>query len=164
MSKHVVKQGHFRAIQGLVVEPVEVVEPVRIDKTRLNNNVGSKIGVQQVLEGKRSIDTLTVNQADEIKRLLVEKGLSLDEMFDKYKEVLEATGIEYKGSDVLKALDSLLKLHQIGTDQDDIQVKVGAVIQSKSPDEIRTYLLQITQKVTHYIDKMQAQDEQPITE
>jgi uncharacterized protein YggL (DUF469 family) len=94
----------------------------------------------------------------------VEKGLSLDEMFDKYKEVLEATGIEYKGSDVLKALDSLLKLHQIGTDQDDIQVKVGAVIQSKSPDEIRTYLLQITQKVTHYIDKMQAQDEQPIAE
>ena len=126
-----------------------------LKKTHLpqNNPVEEKQSMEKALEGIKSIDMLKEDQVKEVKRLLVEKGLTIDMILDRYKDIAETNPKSVLASDVLKVLERLERLHGL-QDKSDDQLQIRALIQNKSASEITTTLIEITGKTQEYIKKL----------
>jgi len=108
----------------------------------------------RVALGELDVSTLREDQIKELKLKLLEKGLTLDKVLSKYKDVIEAKDVKYKGSDVLKALDSVREMMELkGNEAHSTQVR--AMIQQKTASEITTTLIEITGATQDYIKKLQ---------
>ncbi len=121
------------------------------------NPTGQNNKINAVINGDTSLDSLRERQVKELRLKLAEKGLTLDLVLDKYKHVMEAKDVKYRGSDVLKALDSVSELLQIKDTHEDVTIR--AMIQSKSASEITTTLIEITGKTQEYIKKLTEQQD-----
>lgn len=86
---------------------------------------------------------------DELKLLLLKKGLSIGVILDKYKEILES---EYKKpltSDIVKVLENISKLHGLSSEEPKSDLLL--MLASKSESEITQYLEDITSKTQKYL-------------
>lgn len=142
----------------LVLKQLYPGEPVGINKTKLQNQqANAKKNLISKVE--RGINNLTVNQAEELKRVLVEEGLDLRVLIRRLKDIALNKEAEIKGSDVVKVLERLLQLHGVEESQAPVESKVSLLFQSKSLDDVKSFLMEITQKTTNYLDKMKAKEE-----
>lgn len=127
----------------------------------VQNNQPLEKQTDKIIESLSGEDVkLTFNQKEELKRILIDKGLTLDFILSKYKEI---TGFKLKyvrASDILKALERLEHFHGIEDPKTQIETKVSLILQSKSPEQMKTYLMQITQKTKEYTEKLVVVDNQ----
>ena len=91
---------------------------------------------------------------EEVKRVLKEKGVSLDYLIDKYKKLSDSTPDKITGSDILKSLDTMMRLLGVKTEDDQTVLKVGAILQEKTPTELRTFIMELTTKTQSYLNKV----------
>lgn len=113
--------------------------------------------IASVLKGSVSPENLDNNQFKELQLALVEQKLGVKELISKYKDVIEAKDVKYRGSDVLKALDSVREMWQL-KDKSDDQLQIRALIQTKTIDEITTTLIEVTGKTQEYLTKLKELD------
>lgn len=134
-----------------------MLQPVNTPVKKSFLTKGQKTSSQNVIDGVmlglNNIDHLNTDEIKELRRKMVEIGLSPELLLQKYKEIINKKGIEYRGSDVLKALESVRELWNLkGNSQD--EVKIRSLVQSKSANEITTTLTEVTMKTQEYLKKL----------
>ena len=127
---------------------------VRASGRKSDTKRASRIIVNAV-EGKRVPNVVTGNVMDELKRLLVKHGLTLDTIISTYKKIINVPIVNTKPSDVLKALSRVERLHGI-KEKDDGQ-PLGtippALASAMKDGNIEEYVIKITRKTKQYLDK-----------
>lgn len=129
-----------------------------VSKTFLPDKSKSIIQVEQVLQGQRDITRPEVRQ--EVEMLLVKHGLTIDKILSSYKSIISSPDIKYKGSDVVKVLERLEKLHGLDTNSfDEATQKIVGELQSQSVDEIKIKFTEITMKTQDYLKRLEQVEE-----
>lgn len=138
---------------------------MNIKKSKLP--IGSKVNSQKTT--RQVISLLSGNGGnggnvsnaikEEVKLKLLDKGLTIDKIIDKYKEVVELSNVKYKGSDVLNVLKRLEELHGLITTSGNIgnsgNDNITMMFQNKSIDEIKTFVMSISGKTEEYIKRLE---------
>jgi len=130
-----------------------IIKPIEIKKSFLTvpNSKNNREELKSVLQGK---DTDREDIKKELKRIMIEEGLSIRELIKEYKSIIRVSGsVKYRGSDVVKVIENLTKLHGI-EDKNDGEDKFRALLQSKSEDEIKTILIETTNKTMEYLTRL----------
>jgi len=137
-------------------------EPIVLTKVKLNGSEkeGQK-KINKVITGQMNVEQLSRTQAEELKLLLTEKGLTLEFLLGRYKDIASSEAESVKASDILKALDSLMKFHGVGEEKTETSIKVGALLRSKSTDEMQQYLVELTTKTTKYLSSLKDKEQEP---
>jgi len=129
-----------------------------VSKTFLPDKSKSIKQVEQVLQGQRDITRPEVRQ--EVEMLLVKHGLTIDKILSSYKSIISSPDIKYKGSDVVKVLERLEKLHGLDTNSfDEATQKIVGELQSQSVDEIKIKFTEITMKTQDYLKRLEQVEE-----
>lgn len=129
-----------------------------VSKTFLPDKSKSIKQVEQVLQGQRDIRRPEVRQ--EVEMLLVKHGLTIDKILSSYKSIISSPDIKYKGSDVVKVLERLEKLHGLDTNSfDEATQKIVGELQSQSVDEIKIKFTEITMKTQDYLKRLEQVEE-----
>lgn len=133
----------------------EIQEEIPLVATHLNNLHKSKQQetVQDALEGLTDMSSLKARQVKELQRLMADKGLSIDIVLSRYKEIITDKKIGFKGSDVLKVLERVEKLLGFDDKSED-QLQIRALIQTKSASEITSTLIEVTTQTQAYLTKL----------
>jgi hypothetical protein len=116
---------------------------------------GGQVGqVKKVLTGQKSragIDVL-----EHAKMLLVEKGLDVPDLLDKYKKIVETPDVKYRGGDVVKVLELLGRIH--GLEQKTAETQADEFVQAlqkASIKDIQITLVQITETSKRYLEGLE---------
>jgi len=129
-----------------------------VSKTFLPDKSKSIKQVEQVLQGQRDITRPEVRQ--EVEMLLVKHGLTIDKILSSYKSIISSPDIKYKGSDVVKVLERLERLHGLDTNSfDEATQKIVGELQSQSVDEIKIKFTEITMKTQDYLKRLEQVEE-----
>ena len=112
-----------------------------------NRNAAVKIVSGKVLQPGATIQ-------EEVKRIMSQKGIDLDLLIERYKIILTSLPDKVNASDVLKAGDTLLRLWGVQTQDDQTVLKVGAMFQSKSTDELKSFVVELSTRTQAYLGKM----------
>ena len=129
-----------------------------VSKTFLPDKSKSIKQVEQVLQGQKDITRPEVRQ--EVEMLLVKHGLTIDKILSSYKSIISSPDIKYKGSDVVKVLERLEKLHGLDTNSfDEATQKIVGELQSQSVDEIKIKFTEITMKTQDYLKRLEQVEE-----
>ncbi len=115
--------------------------------------------IAKVAKGLIDPTNLRNEQLKELQTELIEQGLDIKQIVSKYKDAILAKGVEYKGSDVLKALDSVREMWQL-KDSGDSQLQIRAMTQTKTATEIKTTLIEVTGRTQEYLKKLQELDDE----
>ena len=127
------------------------IEP-RIIKSFVTQSNNPKV-VNALITGE--VDNNREDIRKEVKRLLIESQLSIKEVLGVYKGILKKAGkVKYRGSDVVKVLENVTKLHNIEENGDE-ENKFRALLQSKTEDEVRTLLIETTNKTMEYLSRLE---------
>lgn len=118
-----------------------------------NKRQNTQSAVDSVMMNLSNIDHLNTDEIKELRLKMVQIGLTPDLLLQKYKDILGRKDVEYRGSDVLKALESVRELWNLkGNTQD--EVKIRSLVQSKTANEITTTLTEVTMKTQEYLKKL----------
>lgn len=129
-----------------------------VSKTFLPDKSKSIKQVEQVLQCQRDITRPEVRQ--EVEMLLVKHGLTIDKILSSYKSIISSPDIKYKGSDVVKVLERLERLHGLDTNSfDEATQKIVGELQSQSVDEIKIKFTEITMKTQDYLKRLEQVEE-----
>ena len=129
-----------------------------VSKTFLPDKSKSIKQVEQVLQGQKDITRPEVRQ--EVEMLLVKHGLTIDKILSSYKSIISSPDIKYKGSDVVKVLERLERLHGLDTNSfDEATQKIVGELQSQSVDEIKIKFTEITMKTQDYLKRLEQVEE-----
>lgn len=141
-------------------------EPIIIKKSFIESNGSNKNNaikkVGSILSGdSTSLENTSQDIKNEVKRILLEKGYSIEKIIDIYDQILVKGSIAegrvgFKGGDVLKVLDKFEKFHGLEEEKKDDQetIKIRGMLQSKSTEEVTTFLFDITAKTKEYLEKI----------
>ena len=125
-----------------------------------SNNVGNVKGVTKRVEvlnvlESGNVDNVRNDLKEETRRLLAEKGLNVEYILNKYKEI---SGYELKSvraSDVLKVLERLEHLHGLDDNNANNVDNVSIMLQSKTLEEVKTFILSISGKTQEYLARLE---------
>ena len=98
---------------------------------------------------------------EEVRLKLIDKGLTIDSILDKYKEVVDKPDVKFKGSDVLTVLERLENLHGLNTKsskEEGSHDNISLMLQSKTIDEIKTFVMTISGKAEEYLKRLETKD------
>lgn len=132
---------------------------MQIQATALENNqramhgkIIKAISTPQNVESKDVLDKQSVQK--EVKRLLRKHNLTLDDIMLKYREIYDGKIAGTKVSDVVKVLENLTKLHNIGTQEttDELTITLGM----KDTQQLAEYTQDTLQKTQEVIARLQA--------
>ena len=70
-----------------------------------------------------------------------------------YKKIINVNPKQWRGSDVLNALDAVREMWGLSNNSND-QIKIKAMTQSRSAEELTTTLIEITGATQQYINKL----------
>lgn len=141
-------------------------EPIIIKKSFIESNGSNKNNaikkVGSILSGDNtSLENTSQDIKNEVKRILLEKGYSIEKIIDIYDQILVKGSIAegrvgFRGGDVLKVLDKFEKFHGLEEEKKDDQetIKIRGMLQSKSTEEVTTFLFDITAKTKEYLEKI----------
>lgn len=141
------------------------LESVKVKKSMLNrgrNDKEVKKLLSNAMKGKQvSVSSSPQDILAEVQRILIENNLTLDFIVSKYKELLESEYEKPKASDVLKALESLQKLHgitesKLKEDQDLPRPLADAL----ASGQVDAFIIGITNKTQEYIEKLESNKKQ----
>ncbi len=127
--------------------------PLKVTNLNISHPVEQQKQLTNVLIGYSSADSLEENKQKELKRLLAMEGLTMKRAIKRYKDIIDAKGVKFKGSDVLKALDAVREMHTL-KENNDSELQIRALTQTKTANEIKTTLIQITGRTQDYINKL----------
>jgi hypothetical protein len=91
---------------------------------------------------------------EEIKLRMLELGLTPEFILKKYMSILSVIPDKVNASDILKVCDTLMRLHGVETQEEQTVLKVGAIVQQKTPEELSTYIMELTTKTQGYLSKL----------
>lgn len=121
----------------------------------MGNKYANKLVKKSLIDNKAYTST-SPNVMKDVKRILIENGLTLDYIINTYKSVLLEEHDKPKASDVLKALGRLEKLHGITNKtiekQEDIPLSVNKALHE---GKIDNFIINITNKTNDYISKLE---------
>jgi hypothetical protein len=124
----------------------------------INNTEKSKANelLQRVEKGKHLPSRLLDNKnvLKECRRLLIEKGLTLEAILDEYSKILQGPRKEAKTSDIVKILENISKLHGLDINKPDSEIIPDTLRKSIQEGNVTTYIMAITSKTSSYLDKL----------
>lgn len=127
---------------------------IALRKTYLKNeSPGQNKKLDSAMEGYTNSGDLKEHQQKEMVRRLEEKGLDLDYVATKYKDIADTKIKSVRASDVLKVLERVEEIHGLRSNSQD-QLQIRAMTQTKTPEQITTTLIEITGKTQAYINKL----------
>ena len=96
----------------------------------------------------------------EARRLAIEKGLTVESVVDKYKDIINTPDVKYKGSDVLKAIERIEKIHGLNDEESFHKSadKLAVMLQDRDISEIQVMFLQITKTTERYLKVLQGDE------
>lgn len=89
---------------------------------------------------------------NDVKQILIRKGLDVNYIVDKYKDIMEQPAERPKTSDQIKVLENLSKLHNLQVESENINPIIQEKIQN---NQINNYIVEINEKTAKYIKKLQ---------
>ena len=132
---------------------------MKLQVTALQNNqraVERRIAENPSMPGhvvdKEILESNSVQK--ELKRVLKANGLTLNDIVKKYKEIYAGQIAGTKVSDIVKVLENLTKLHNIGTEQttDELTITLG----TKTTQELAEYTQSTLKKTEEILARIQA--------
>ena len=105
---------------------------------------------------KESVNTLErSNVQKEVQRVLKKHNLTLEDIVIKYREIYEMKLAGTKVADVVKVLENLTKLHNLGTEHAEID-EISIMLASRNTQEIAEYTQSTLRKTEEIIARIQA--------
>lgn len=129
-------QNNQRALDNKLVKAISVP----------GNAIASEID-------KSTLESKSVQK--EVKRLLKKNNLTLDDILKKYREIYEGKLAGTKVSDIVKVLENLTKLHNIGT-QEQATDELTIILGSKTTQELAEYTEGTLKKTQEILARIQA--------
>ena len=130
-----------------------------LKKSFVKDNGSTQKGIKKIAVGKLLRPSASLQ--DEIKRIMIEEKIDLRLVLKRYKSILIALPDKVNASDVLKAGETLMRLWGVKTEDDQTILKVGAILQSKSPDEMRTFIMELSTRTQGYLNKIREPSNNP---
>ena len=121
--------------------------------------------IKHTLQGKQVPSSLADHTVRDVRRLLVEHGLTLENVVERYKRILNEPSEVPKASDVLKVLERISSLHGINVntdhmDRDETDLH-GDAQKAMRDGTIQTYIIETTQKTQAIIQKLEERGIKP---
>ena len=115
--------------------------------------------VDRGLQGKRVPASSSLQVLQEIKLLLIDKGLTVEYIIEKYKEILDQGFSKPKAGEILKALERLEKLH--GIEEKRAEKIPGVLADAIERGQVTTFIIGITKKTQEYLRRLEGREAMP---
>ena len=120
---------------------------------RVNSVLVHAISTPGNAEARQDIQA-SQSMQKELKRILTKHALTLDDIIKKYKEIYGGTIAGTKVSDIVKVLENLTKLHNIGNET--ITDELTITLASKSTQELAEYTESTLKSTQEILARIQA--------